>query len=110
MNTLKLNIYKNQKEVEKTLTAESYDLMFGTVEEVLQIFDPDKMTSEIEIAVTVFKCFNQLKPILKDIFPEVTDEELRRVKVKELVPLFVNVCKNIADDIGLLNQGNLPRA
>lgn len=106
MNTLKLNIYKNQKEVEKTLEAESYDLMFGTVEDVMVIFDPDIMTNNIAIATTVFKCFDQLKPLIKDIFPDITDEDMKKIKVKELVPLFIDICKNIADDIGLLNQGN----
>ena len=106
MAKLTLNIYKNQKEIEKTLTAESYDLMFGVAEEVLSIFDPDLMTDKVAIATTVFKCFGQLKPILKEMFPEVTDEELKRVKIKELVPLFMTVCKNIADDISLLSQGN----
>lgn len=110
MATLKLNIYKSQKEIEKTYEAESYDLMFGTAEEVLNIFDPDKMTNNVEIATTVFKCFNQLKPILQEMFPGVTDDELKHVKIKELIPLFVNVCKQIADDIGLLSQGNQPRA
>ena len=106
MSTLTLNIYKNQKEVEKTLVAESYDLMFGTVEEVLNIFDPDTMTDTIAIATTICKCFKELKPILKEIFPDVTDEELKRVKVKELVPLFFEICKHISDDIAMLNQGN----
>lgn len=109
MSTLILDIYKNQKEIEKTLVADSYDLMFGTVEDVLAIFDPDAMTDEIAIATTVFKCFNQLKPLLKDIFPEATDEDLRKIKVKDLIPLFLAVCKNIADDIGMLKQGNSNR-
>lgn len=106
MSELKLNIYRNQKEVEKTLVANSYDLMFGTVEELLQIFDPDILTNNVAIATAVFRCGGQLKPLLKDIFPDVTDEDLKHVKIKELVPLFMNICKNIANDIGLLQQGN----
>ena len=107
MSTLKLNIYKNQDEIERTAMAESYDLMFGTAEDVLNIFDPDKMTSQIDIAVTVFKCFRELKPLLQDIFPDITDDELKRIKIKELVPLFYDICKNIADDIKLLSRGNV---
>lgn len=107
MSTLKLNIYKNQDEIERTAMAESYDLMFGTAEDVLNIFDPDKMTSQMDIAVTVFKCFRELKPLLQDIFPDITDDELKRIKIKELVPLFYDICKNIADDIKLLSRGNV---
>lgn len=107
MSTLKLNIYKNQDEIERTAMAESYDLMFGTAEDVLNIFDPDKMTSQMDIAVTVFKCFRELKPLLQDIFPDITDDELKHIKIKELVPLFYDICKNIADDIKLLSRGNV---
>ena len=107
MSTLKLNIYKNQDEIERTAMAESYDLMFGTAEDVLNIFDPDKMASQMDIAVTVFKCFRELKPLLQDIFPDITDDELKRIKIKELVPLFYDICKNIADDIKLLSKGNV---
>ena len=106
MSELKLNIYKNQKEVEKVLKAESYDLMYGTVEDLLQIFDPDTLTNNVAIASAVCKCSGQLKPLLKDIFPDATDDDLKHVKLKELVPLFMEICKNIADDIGLLQQGN----
>jgi hypothetical protein len=110
MATLKLNIYKNQKEIEKTLEAESYDLMFGTVEDLLQIFDVDSLTDNVKIAEMVATCFNELKPLLMDIFPELTDDDTRRIKIKELIPLFIDVCGNIADDFKYLTQGNLKRA
>lgn len=106
MATLKLNIYKNQREVEKTLEAETYDIMYGTVEDLLQIFDPDCLTNNMKIAEMVFKYFNELKPLLKDIFPDLKDEDMRNIKIKELVPLFITVCKNVAEDFKFLNQGN----
>lgn len=109
MATLKLNIYKNQKEIEKTLEAESYDLMYGTVEDLLQIFDPDSLTDNMKIAEMVFKYFNELKPLLMDIFPELKDEDVKGIKIKELIPLFIDVCKNVAEDFKYL-VGNLTRA
>ena len=39
---LKLNIYEKRKIV-KTYTAETYDLMFGTVEDLLNIIDIDNI-------------------------------------------------------------------
>lgn len=36
---MKLNTYKNQNEVEKTFEIEAYDLMYGTVEDLLNILD-----------------------------------------------------------------------
>ena len=106
--TLTLNIYSAEKknEVEKTYTAESYDLMLGTVEDLMQVIDVDKMTDNIEITRMVISGFGLLKPFIKDIFTGVTDDELKRVKVKELVPLFIDVFKSVVDSLDLLKTGN----
>lgn len=108
MATLSLNIYsaEDKNAVEKKYTAESYDLMLGTVEDLMQLIDIDAMTDNIAITRIVVKAFNKLKPFIKDIFPGVTDEELNRVKVKELIPMFVQVFKSIGDDLDLIKTGN----
>lgn len=107
MTTMTLNIYKkdNKNEIEKTYTAESYDLMLGTVEEIMQIIDFDKMDNNVAIATMVIKCYGQLKPFLKDVFPGVTDEELTRVKVKELIPTFKTIILSIMESLNLLKKG-----
>ena len=107
MTTMTLNIYKkdNKNEIEKTYSAESYDLMLGTVEEIMQIIDFDKMDNNVAVATMVVKCYAQLKPFLKDVFPGVTDEELTRVKVKELIPTFKEIITSIMDSLNLLKKG-----
>ena len=107
MSTLSLNIYADDKSsVEKTYTAESYDLMLGTVEDLMQLMNADKMTDNIAITKMVASSYKKLKPFIKDIFPGVTDDELMHVKVKELVPLFINVFKSVTDDLDLIKTGN----
>ena len=41
---LKLNIY-NKKNITKTYTTESYDIMFGTVEDLLNLIDLEKFNN-----------------------------------------------------------------
>ncbi len=108
MATLMLNIYKaeNHNEIEKTYNAESYDLMLGTVEDLIQLIDVDKMTDNIAIASMVVKGYGKLKPFIKDIFQGVTDDELNRVKVKELIPTFIQISKQIIDDLDIIKTGN----
>ena len=108
MATLTLNIYSatDRNVVEKKYTAESYDLMFGTVEDLMQMIHIDKMTDNKAIVSMVVSGFGKLKPFIKDIFCGVTDDELKRVKVKELIPTFVEVFKSILTDIDLLKTGN----
>lgn len=97
---LKLNVYKTPKEVEKTYYCETFDIMFGTVEDLISVIDLDKLDDKTELAKLVLKAIPLLKPFLKEIFEGLTDEELRHTKIKELIPLFVQI---FAFAIGELN-------
>lgn len=108
MATIELKIYKagNKNEVEKVHKVDSYDLMLGTIEDILGVVDVDKLNDKMEVANMVLKGYSQLKPFIKDVFPEVTDEELKRVKVKELIPVFLQIGAAIVESMGLANSGN----
>ena len=105
---IELNIYKkgSKKEIEKTHRVEGYELMLGTVDDFMNIIDLEKLADKGEAAKMLTKCYRQLMPLLKDIFPEVTDEELKRVKVNELVKTFMQVGTAIVDGFDVLKQGN----
>lgn len=97
MAELKLNIYKG-REVEKTYTAETYDIMTGTVEDVVQLVDVEKLVNSksdtalvVEVVKIITGLFSTVKPILKDIFDGLTDEEIRHTKAKEVANLFINI-------------------
>lgn len=110
MAILKLNIYKadNKNEIEKTYTAEGYDLMLGTLQDIIAIFDIDKISNgnETELAKMAVRGFDQVAPILRDVFPDATTEELRRTKTKELVPLFVAIAREAVGTMKIARQGN----
>lgn len=96
---LKLNIYKNQQEVEKTYTADTYDLLFGTIDDFAHVLDLHALTGNKgsiaaaqAVANLVTNGMDMLKPLLKDVFPGLTDAELRRVKAKELIPVAAGLC------------------
>ncbi len=93
---LKLNIYEKRKVV-KTYTAETYDLMFGTVEDLLNIIDIDNIQAgdKTELIKAVAKVLAHsmdiVKPLLKDVFEGLTDEELRKTSIKEIVDVLANI-------------------
>lgn len=98
---MKINIYKSQTEVAKTYETETYDVMYGTVEDALAILDElgaNASTDEIFKAIT--KNRDKLNNLILDIFPEMTSEELRMVKLKELVPFFVELFTYVKDSFG----------
>lgn len=102
---LKLNIY-DKRQVIKTYTAETYDLMFGTVEDLIDVIDLDKLdgASDTEIIkLTMDVVMNGLgiiKPLLKDIFEGLSDEELRNTKVSEIALVLVEVVKFTITQMG----------
>ena len=97
---LKLNIYKSQREIEKTYVADTYDLMWGTVDDVLSLFDLDNLKDNVEIVKIIIKSINSFKPLMKDIFEGLTDEELRKTKTKEIVPIVIAVAKEAYEQMG----------
>ena len=108
---LKLNIYK-KKEIEKTYTTESYDLLFGTVEDFIELVDLDKLEkgTDAEIIKLVGNVIIKggleiIKPLIKDIFDGLTDEELRHTKVSEIAIIIVEVVKCAISQMSIGNDG-----
>lgn len=100
---LKLNVY-DKGTIEKTYATETYDLMFGTIEDLLEVIDLDKVDDNVEVGKMILKVLPKIKPFLKDVFIGVTDDELKRTKVKELVPLFIDIFKFALDELSSLGD------
>lgn len=95
---MKLNIYKNQNEIEKTYEVDAYDIMYGTVEDILGVLDElgDKPSNDaIFKAITANR--DKLNNLILDIFPEMDSEELRKIKLKEMIPFFLELFKYVKD-------------
>lgn len=93
---MKLNIY-DRKEIVKTYEADTYDLMFGTLEDVANAMKLDDMktgtTEEImKMAVNlVTNSMDTVKDLLKDLFDGITDEEIRHTRISEIIQVFIDV-------------------
>lgn len=93
---MKLKIY-DKKQVVKTYETDAYDLMFGTVEDVANAVKLDdlKTGSDAEIIKMVgnlvVTSMDTVKELLKDIFDGLTDEELKKVKVADIVQVLIEV-------------------
>lgn len=101
---LTLHIYDGGKAA-KTYKANEFDLMWGTMEDLVNCVDLDKIDDTMEVGKMILKVLPQIKPLLKQIFPGVTDSEIRCTKVKELVPIFMKVLQYSFSEIGSLSDG-----
>lgn len=96
---LTLKIYRNG-EVEKVYTASEIDILFGTVEDLINLIDTDRLSGSrgdmdfISAVAQLLKGgFAEVKSLLKDLFPGVTDDELKRTKTKEIAQILIMVVK-----------------
>lgn len=106
MSEIKLNIYDREtKELVKTYTTDSIELMFGTVEDILSVVDIEKLNDEKAVALMIVKAWKELKPFLKDVFPGLTDEDIKGVKINEMIPTFMDIFKGISETMGVLSSG-----
>lgn len=104
---LKLNIYsqnerdeKGKRKIEKTYKTDSYELLYGTVEDVLNLFDDVAILQKDEDIFNIIKSArNQVNDLLKDIFLGISDDELRRTNLDEIAIVIINVLKSSLKEI-----------
>lgn len=104
----KINVYDGQK-IEKTYIARDYNLMMGTAEDILSLVDVDKLTGdtdEMEIFKIIVKSVKMFTPIIHEIFPELTDDEYRRVPVKEVASVIMQVLTYTMTELFTVSEKN----
>lgn len=96
---LVLNIYSRERDekgnriISKTYKANDYELLYGVIEDVLNLFDPNVLKDEEKLLDIIQSARNEVNDLLKDIFFGITDEELRYTTLNEIVEVVVNVLK-----------------
>ena len=107
---MKLNIYE-KRAIVKTYEADTYDLMFGTVEDVANAVNLDSLTSGTDAEIIklvgnlVMNSLSTVKDLLKDVFDGITDEELKHTKIKEIATVMVDIVKFTIKQINLGDDG-----
>lgn len=89
-----LKIYDEKgKEVVREVAASTFDIMFGTIQELMELLDIENTENNLEILGKVTGAWKELTGLLDTVFPGVSREEWKRVKVKELLPLLLGIVK-----------------
>lgn len=91
----------SQTDVSKVVTAEAYDIMFGTVEDILGLLDAVGDGSDDSAVIrAVTSNWEKLCTLLLDVFPDLTREDLKHIKVREVVPVMVGLFRYVVDGFG----------
>lgn len=108
---MKLGIYEKKRLV-KEYTSDTYDLMFGTVEDIAEAMNLDGLQtgSDVEIiqmAANLIKTnMDTVKDLLKDIFDGLTDEDIKKTKVREIARVLVDVVKYTVSQLKMGDSKN----
>lgn len=97
---LKLNIYNNTRlsEIEKTYTCNDFAISVAVAEDILDLVNIDMFTGnlteedQLKALVKLVICGkDKFKDLVKNVFPELTDDELKRTNLKEFVKVLYDI-------------------
>lgn len=88
----------------KTYTTDTIDFSFGVVEDVLDALDFESMTDSRQVGAMVIKASKQLRPFLKELFEGVTEEELRTVKMSNIIEVFKGLYFYATEELGAIGK------
>lgn len=106
---LELKIYKKDKKtVEKTYKANTIELSFGTIRRTLQIIKPEELDLNDEQAVgrTLLGAWTMVEPLFSDIFPGLTEDELDRAKLPDMIVIIRQVFAFLSEEIGRIGESD----
>lgn len=106
---MKLNIYQG-KNVIKTYETDDFDLTYGVIEDVIEIIDGKDLENKNDLVNIAIDSFHLLRPLLKQVFDGLTDDELRTVKVSELIVVIVELIKASVVNLKMITGNDVKNA
>lgn len=95
-----LKIYDDKgQNVVKSYESTTYELMFGTVMSLMDLLKIEDLDNQLELLKIIHNAWSEIKEVLSGVFPEVTDDEWKHVKVKELLPIIIGIAKFAVSDM-----------
>ena len=93
MKKLLLNTYDREGKIVKTVEAQMFDIEFGTIRALMKVLDIDNIEDTAELLKTVTNAWEEILSILGQFFPEMEDDDWTHVKVKELLPVLLDIIR-----------------
>ncbi|MBO6208443.1 MAG: hypothetical protein J6O73_16140 [Lachnospiraceae bacterium] len=93
MERLLLNSYDRDGNVTKTVEARMFDIEFGTIRALMKVLDIDNIEDTGELLRTVTEAWEEILVILGACFPDMAEEDWKHVKVRELLPVIMDIVK-----------------
>lgn len=108
MTEFELNVYaEDGVTVAKKLVASDIDLGFGTIRKLMKLLKINQMKDTVQLLAVIVDAWDDITSLLEKIFTDATDEDWDHVKVKELLPLIVQIAKyTLAQAVSIPTEKN----
>ena len=90
---ISINVYNENDEIIKTVTAEPVTIRYGQVRDVMVLLDAENIESTYDLMKAVHRAYAQLVKVLAKAFPEITEAEWDNVRMDELVWALMSVIR-----------------
>lgn len=99
-----LNVYDGKGKVTKTSEAQVIDLEFGTIRSLMKVLNVENINDTGELLSVVYGAWTELTEILSQVFPDMSSDDWDHVKLKELIPVLMDVMRYSFAEILTLNR------
>ena len=93
MENITLKITDKKGNLIKLYEAKPYELEFGTIRTLMRILKIEDMENQGELLKTLAGAWDEVINVLNEFFPDCTEEEWDKVKVKEVLRVIIEVSK-----------------
>ena len=90
---MKINVYDDNDNIVKVAEAKVIDLKFGTIRSLMELLNIDNVDYTGELLKMIYSAWDQIVVILDQCFPTMEYGDWDNVKLKELVPVMVEIMK-----------------
>ena len=93
MEKLELQIKNKKGEIIKTVEANTFDVYFGTINNLMELLDINENTSSFEVLKKISTAWHEITSLLGEIFPDMAEKDWELVRVNDLVPIVLQVVR-----------------
>lgn len=90
---MKLNVYDKTGNIKKAVEAEMIDLEFGTIRSLMELLKIEDVSDTTGLLRMVYNAWDEITGILNNAFPDMKHDDWDHVKLKELIPLLLDILK-----------------
>lgn len=88
---LTINVYDKNGEVVKMAKANTIDLEFGAIRSIMELLNVDDAIDTADLMKLIYSAWDNLVLILNRCFPTMEYNDWDHVKLKELMPVVLNI-------------------